>query len=361
MRDDLKEIKKRIVEEDRIEELLNELGCEYVEKRGERWEAQLPERFGSTNKRAVQVYENDNLSSFVRNKGFKGDIYGLVGFLEYDIDDFDLVKENLFQIKAIICNSLGYEEYLEKGDDFEEKPDYNDYLFFLRDVQKERKQRQRLNQLTFKENKVRDESIMNRFVHYPHHKFLKDGIGIETQRKFGVCFDPMSERVVYPVHNKDGGLIGTKGRYVGNNKAILDRVKYIYLHPCDKSIELYNYHRAYDHIIESNEVIVFESAKSCMLADQYGYKNSVSIEGSEVSPIQAHMLKKLGVVITFAFDHDMDTKIIRKNINQIKNRIKKVVKDDGECFSGTLSGKDAPIDRGKDLWAELYGKRAIFK
>jgi DNA primase len=350
---DLQEIKERIYDEGMVEFLLEELECQNVKPiRNDRFEAQLPIRYNSNNRRAVQIYNNESLSGGIRNIGLSGDIFVIIAHILYGAEDFQQALDHLYQVKAWVCNTLGWDEYLNGRDEFEEEVEKVDYLSFLRPVQKQRKQRKRKESLGFKENRVLDESILNRYFDYAHWSFYKDGIHPRTQKFFGVMFDRESERVVYPMHNKEGGLIGIKGRYVGNNERILDEMKYLFLYRCDKSIELWNLHRALEYIKELGEVIVFESAKSVMLAWQWGYRNCISIEGSELSPVQAMLLKQLDVDIVFAYDKDMDKEHIEKNAKQIKSRICKAIYDDEDL----LDGKESPVDRGKSVWDTLYNK-----
>ncbi len=348
-KDDLKVIKERIFNEDRIEDILEQLDCEYIKHVGNRWEAQLPLKFGSNNKRSVQVYEDENLTSRVRSKGIRGDIYSLIAYILFEITEFEDVKDNLFQIKAWICNTLGYHEYMEMRDDFEEEK--KDYLSFLRPIQKQRKRRQLIEKWTTKENKVLDkDKVFSWFVKYPHKNFLDDGINIKTQKEFEIMFDIDTQRVVFPIYNKDGELISVKGRYVGDDEYILNEMKYLYLYNFDKSIELYNLHRALPYIKETGEVIVFEAEKSPMKAWQYGYKNTVAIMGSELSPIQAYLLRNLDANIIFAYDNDMELDFVKKQAKQIRTRKCFYIKDDFEL----LEEKQAPVDGGKEIWEKLY-------
>lgn len=350
MSNDLTEIKERIYDEDKIIFLLEELDCEYVKDVGERVEAQLPSKFNSNNKRAVQIYKTESLNGYVRNKGMSGDIFVIVAYILYEAEDFEQATKHLYQCKTWVCNTLGWDEYLGKDGDFSQEVEKVDYLAFLRPVQKKRKERERREKLGYKENKPISESVVDRYFPYAHYSFYKDGIHPKTQQFFGVMFDRESERVVYPMHNRDGELIGVKGRYIGKNQRILDEIKYLFLHRCDKSIELWNYHRALEHIKRVGEVIVFESAKSVMLAWQWGFKNCVSIEGSEISPVQAMLLKQLDVTIVFAFDKDIEQDHILKQTRQIKSRVTKAVYDK----ENLLEEKDSPVDKGKETWTHLY-------
>lgn len=350
-KNDLPIIKERIYEEDLIEKILEELECEYIKRIGVRWEAQLPDKFGSSNRRAVQVYESPSLPSKIRNKGVNGDIYSIIGYIMFEATDFDELRDYLHQVKAWVCNTLGWYEYLEIRDDFEEEK--KDYLSFLRPIQKSRKQRKRTNNLKERENRVLDkERVFNWYLPYPHKNFLDDGVHIETQKEFEVMFDQDTQRVVFPIYNTNGELISVKGRYVGDDEYTLDEIKYLYLYNFDKMIELYNLHRALPYIKKTGEVIVFESEKSCMKAHQYGFKNTVAIMGSEMSPIQAFLLRQIESNIIFAYDNDVNEEFIRKQAKQIKTRKSFYIKDS----LGLLGEKEAPVDKGELSWKRLYNE-----
>lgn len=348
---DLQQIKQRIFEEDKVSELLESLDCEYVNPTGGRYEAQLPDRFGSRNIRSVQVYLIESLPSKVRSKGISGDIFSLVSYILYEADNDD-AQEYLHQSKTYICNLFGWDEYLERQDDYFEE-EKKDYLAFLRPLQKERKKRKRNDNLLAKENHILNkDTVYSWYVNHPHKVFLDDGISLETQRLFEVMFDTDSQRIVFPIHNKDGDLVSIKGRYVGNDEYTQEHYKYMYLYHFDKMIELYNLHRALEFIKKTGEVIVFESEKSCMKAYQYGFKNTVSICGNEISPVQSFLLRQLDANIVFAFDNDMDFDHVKKQSKQIKTRKCFYIKD----TFGLLGVKDSPVDGGEEKWKKIYSE-----
>ena len=68
---ELLEIKTRIYDEELIEQILESLECEYIdtEQNGNLYVAQLPQRYLSSNKRAIQIKNRESLTSYIRNKG----------------------------------------------------------------------------------------------------------------------------------------------------------------------------------------------------------------------------------------------------------------------------------------------------
>jgi DNA primase len=344
---DLQSIKQRIHEEERIEELLKLLDCWGIdtEQGGLLFTAGLPD---GTNRRSVQIKNNDYLNSHIRSKGIEGDIFTIVSYILYGSETEDEFKNCLSKSKYWLCKTLNYYEYIDEFyklmlEDPSEKVNYNKWLH---GIQKNRSKNQ-----TNLANEVLSPSILDDYIMLPHIKWLDEGINYHTQVEFQVGFDVRSERIIFGIHDKHGNLIGVKGRYVGSVKEIKDNYKYIYLHPCNKSIELFNLHRALPYIKETKEVIVVEGAKTCMILHQWGYKNVVSIEGDSITSQQIKLIKELGIDIkvTFAWDKDKDIEFITRQISQLRGRMKYVLYDKFDLFEE----KNSPADKGKEVFEKL--------
>jgi DNA primase len=345
---ELKKLKEKIFEEECIKDLLEALDCEDIntEQGGKLFTAKLPAKFGSKNKRAVQVKNTETLTSNIRNKGIKGDIYSIIGFILFQSETFEELKEHLFEIKKWILTTFNWEEF-EEAEEIDPQINYNQWL---QTIKKNRKKQNQHSVHIKKKNKIISENNLKRYIMHPQWKFRKDGILYHTQKEFEIGYDVFTERIIYPVYNKFGQLCGVKGRYIGEDKYVAETKKYLYLIPCDKSIELFNLHRALPYIQEQKEVLVFESAKSVMLAHQYGFKNSVSIEGNELSEVQSFLLKELKVKIVFCFDEDMKKSHVVKQSRMIKNRLLFAILDRDHL----LKEKMSPVDLGKTIWLTLY-------
>lgn len=343
---DLQLLKKRIFDDERIEELLDLLKCGSIstEQNGGLFVASLPD---GENTRSVQVRNNEDLTSNIRSRGVSGDIFHIVSYIKYDAEKKEDFDKNLPRSKYWICKQLGYLEFVDdfyKETMFETapKPQYNSWL--RKAVQKD--------PVEFAENKILKESILERYKKIPFFGWLEEGICYRTQQEFGVGIDIQSDRVVFPVHDRYGNLIGVKGRYCGVDEEIEARYKYIYLVPCNKSVEFYNLHRALPYIREKKEVIVLEGAKSVMLLSTWGYKNAISIEGDSMTDAQINILKSLGldVKLVFAWDKDKSLEYVKGEVQRVHGRQRYAIAD----INNLLSGTDSPIDRGRDVWETLY-------
>lgn len=348
---DLQQIKKRIFEEEKIEELLEMMNCDFIgtEQGGSLYTASLPD---GSNRRSVQIKNNKDLNSDIRSRGINGDIFTIVSYIVNNIEGKEDINKDLPRSKQWICEKLGYLEFIdefykETMYNYDEKP-VPEYNSWLKKIQ--------FKENSVQENEILDEETLNKYQIIPFYGWLKEGISSRTQREFQVGIDVYSDRIIFPVHNRYGELIGVKGRYCGDNKKIEDMYKYIYLDPCNKSIEFFNYHRAIPYITKYKEVIVVEGAKTVMILHTWGYKNVISIEGDSMSDRQINILKELGldIKIIFAWDKDKDLEYVKKEVSRIHGRQRYAIAD----IENYLEEKDSPTDKGKSVWERLYNENS---
>lgn len=348
MSNDLTEIKKRIYEEDKIRDILEGIGCQHVRKSSNRYEAQLPERFDSNNKRAVQVRNNEYLNVTIWNQDFsKKSIFDLVSYLHFDKHAPEELDECLSTSKRWICELLGYTEYLGA---YRPKFKKADPLQWLKDLKRQRRRKTR------QDNVILDESVLEAYVDFPSYDYLQQGIGYETQISYGVNFDLMSKRIVFPAHNRNNELIGVKGRTILDleNEKYSSVPKFLYLYNFNKGVEFFNLNRALPYILEMKEVIIFEAEKSCKLAYEYGFYNTIAIGGFEITEYQIEILYELGIEIRIVLAYDKD-----KGINDVLSQAKKFNKSRRLYaiydYNDLLPKEDAaPVDFGNDIFTQLY-------
>lgn len=361
---DLQLIKNRLKEEGRIEELLELIGCEYVshEQGGELIVCQLPSDFRSSNKRSVQCRLNDTLSSVVRSRGLKGDIFSLVSFI-YNRVPSNETQNDLHKAKEVIIELMDYHDILDGR--YTIKEDKAKKLNgWLKEI---KKKRNKINWDDIKPNNPIDEKIKNQYIMHPFNDWILEGISWNTQMEFEVGYDLATDRVVTMVRDKDANLIGVKGRYVGDNEDILDRKKYLYLHKLNKSVELFNLHRALPYILKHKSVIVWEGYKSVMKCYDIGIYNAVSMEGDDLSPVQISLLKGLGIdiEIILAYDKDKMGVPIDDETGEILSEYPPLIMEQAEKItnrkvyalidkSGLLGEKDSAIDKGKNVFIKLF-------
>lgn len=339
---DAKEIKERLLEKDNIERVLEALECEHIkrEQRGKLVSAQLPSKFSSDNKRAVQVYAIDGMPAKIRNiSGFSGDIFSLISYLEFESPLDDL--QQTFRDSLLFITSLfGWSASSGRRS---RKKDYVAPLKQLASVSKDFAERV--------PNKVISESVMNNFRLIPDHGWYEEGISIETQELYQIGYDFPTARITIPIRNEHGELVGVKGRSIKNSDVSDYNPKYMYIYNCNISQEWFNMDKARDSILKEKKVYIFESEKSVMKMHSYGEYNSLAISSSDISEIQIRMIKNLGLDIDIVLCYDKDKSVdeVKKQAKRFTNRNVYGIID----IENRLGAKDAPVDMGKDVWNKL--------
>jgi DNA primase len=352
---DVKELKRLIYEDERIEEVLELLGCKDIkhEQGGLLITASLPT---GNNKRSVQVKNNIHLNTSVRSRGVKGDICTLVSYIVNECSNEDEFDNDLPNAKEWLIDNLGYHAVLSKKGKREERKEYNSWL---KDIKKKRRKRVDLGGI--KPNTVLPETVVNYYRMKPFQEWIDEGIDYETQEEWevGFCFD--SHRIVVMIRNMNGELIGVKGRTLDKMYKEKDIPKYIYLQKMNKSIEIFGLHKTSPYIADKREIILFEGFKSVFKSWQYGYRNCGSIEGDDVQPVQVSIAKSFGIdtSIVLCYDKDKTPKEIIEQAKKFTNRKVYIVYDNDDLLGEIVDeegneNKNAPVDCGFDIWEKLY-------
>ena len=115
--------------------------------------------------------------------------------------------------------------------------------------------------------------------------------------------DTFINRVMFPLQNRDGQVIGFSGRiYDDSNMNKYQNTKET---PIFKKREnLFNYHRARDEIRKEKFVIVMEGFMAVIRAYSVGIKNCIATMGTALSNEQAALIKKLSNTIYLCYDGD---------------------------------------------------------
>jgi len=341
---DLKDIKKKIYEEDKIGDILEAIGCEHVRQEGVmRYIAQLPDRFHSNNKRSVQVKMENHLSSSIRTLGFSGDIYNLVSYIFHDKRGQE-IQDDLHNAKKFICETLGWNQFLKGEKGYTPKVDH---VAPLKAILKGKKQRREI-----KPNPVIPESILEEYYPFgkplPYKSWIEEGISYSTQMLYGIGFDMESKRVVMPMRNRFGKLVGVKGRIMKDED---DDRKYLYLHRFQNRYEWFNFHYAHPYILIDKKVYIFEAEKSCMKSYSNGIFNTLAIGASEISEEQVQIVKQLGLDIEIVLCYDKGIKIgdIIEGMKMFQGRTVSAIYD----TDNILENKNSPIDQGVDVFNRL--------
>ena len=115
--------------------------------------------------------------------------------------------------------------------------------------------------------------------------------------------DSYINRIMFPLHNKDGKVIGFSGRIYDNTN--LNKYQNTKETPIFKKREnLFNYHRAQEEIRKKKFVIVMEGFMAVIRAYTVDVKNCVATMGTALSNEQASFIRKLSNTIYLCYDGD---------------------------------------------------------
>lgn len=181
-----------------------------------------------------------------------------------------------------------------------------------------------------------------------------EGISEESLYKFEVFYDGFSDRLVYPIYDLGGNIVNIGGRTLDPDWKSKKLRKYSYFFGWDGCMDVvYGLYQNIQSILEQKEVIIFEGCKSVLLANSWGITNTAAILTSHCNPQQMRILAKLGCRVVFALDKEIDVRSDR-NIAKLKKYVNVEYIYDA---NNLLDPKDAPVDKGREVFIELYGKR----
>lgn len=184
-----------------------------------------------------------------------------------------------------------------------------------------------------------------------------EGISKASMERFQVRYDPLYDRIVYPVRNLDGKIVNIGGRTLDPRWKEKKLRKYCYYHQWGTIQTIYGLAENRKICEKNHEIILFEGVKSVLLADSWGIQNCGAILTSHLSVSQMKILAKLGCKVVFALDNDVDIRQDR-NIDRLKQFVSVYyIKD----FWNYLGEKDSPVDKGEDTFRKLYEQRIRLK
>ena len=197
---------------------------------------------------------------------------------------------------------------------------------------------------------------------YPRNRekmkvWADEGISYASMDRFLVRYDDFSNRLVFPIRDTKGRIINVCGRTLDPDFKEKKLRKYTYFKPLGTLDTIYGLWENLPAIRATGEIILLEGAKSVLLADTWGITNTGAILTSHLNPSQFKLLIKLGVRVVFALDAEVD---IRQDAN-IHKLLPYVPVEWVRNRDGLLADKDAPVDRGVEIFKNLYERRQTLR
>lgn len=281
------------------------------------------------------------------------------------MDIFEVVSKvlncELPQAIRYVCNLLGI-EYTNEELPRERLADWD----ILDKLIKRQNPVQKSNEF-----KVYDETVLK---YLPRPRVLdweREYITKDVMDLCGIAYNPSSESIVIPHYNIDNQLIGIRERtlikenekYGKYRPAVIGGIQYNH----SLGHNLYGINVNKDIIEQMKTAIVFESEKAVLQSLSYGCELGVSCCGSSISIHQINILKQLGVNnLIIAFDKefhqagywDEEWKAWTNKLKKLHNKYS-LEMNVSFIFDkyDKLGYKDAPTDKGKDIFYYLLERR----
>ena len=222
---------------------------------------------------------------------------------------------------------------------------------------------------------IYDDSILNNFSYPRILSWEREGISRDIMIRSHIGYYPGGGQITIPHYDENNNLIGIRGRYLGKEEAAMFgkyRPIYVngesYSHPL--GFNLYNLNFSKDNIKKISKAIVFEGEKSCLAyASFFGQDSDISVAtcGSALSDYQINLLIEAGAKeIVIAFDRqfqeigDKEFHKLTEMLIQLNKKYKKIITISFIFDKEKITDyKDAPVDKGADVFIQLFKERII--
>jgi len=131
--------------------------------------------------------------------------------------------------------------------------------------------------------------------------------GLAFKNKSGLYIDRFRERIIFPIYNQFGKIVGFGGRILPWAKNIEETAKYINSPDSliyNKSRIIYGLHKAKNFIKDAGFVVLVEGYMDFLMSYQDAIKNVVAVSGTSLTSDQLKILRRFSDEIVFCFDAD---------------------------------------------------------
>lgn len=285
-------IKERLIDDiDKIRNILEEIGCLKIKLVKDNFKfANDDEGSFSGNGNSINTH---TLSYCSYSHNIRGDIITLVSYkLNLELGD------SIRWLAKYLGLSWEYKQRIETT------PPFGGFYLNFEKVQEEN-----YNFKTIDGKEVEDYEKNGLSLYW-----IREGVSAITQEKFHIGYDPWSGRLTIPWRSITGEYLGIIGR--------LDKVdcedwetRYLPIIPFYKQNTLYGLYENYKAIQKLGKVVIVESEKACLMAQEMGYTNVISVGSHNLAPYQIKLIKSLAVDVILAYDEDIP---LEESIKQAK-------------------------------------------
>lgn len=134
-------------------------------------------------------------------------------------------------------------------------------------------------------------------------KYLED-LGLTLLRGEHKVYDKLQNRIIFPIHNISGRIIGFAGRTLSTKKEIAKYINSPESLIYHKSRALYGIYQARQAINRQDECYLVEGYMDVIALHQHGITNAVASCGTALTRDQVSIIRRLTYTVTLFFDSD---------------------------------------------------------
>lgn len=299
-------LKKYIYENNKIEYVLQEIGCGNIKYHSNK-EFYAASNHNGDNPGAVNVKNCPQLwvTNWTRQNEFPegSDIFNLVQYSK----QCSFVESVKYLHKIL---DLDYSPYKKQ----EKKEKFDPLNVFKRVLSARR--RVDVNEI----HAISDEAL-NDYVPMLHISWFREGVMPWTREKFGIAYSYKHKRVVIP-HRYwlTGELLGFNMRSTVENFEQFGISKYLITKNMNKSMNVYGYYENSKNIEGSGYCVLYEGEKSVLKRDSLNDSTGLALSGKSISNEQVRIILSLNInEVVIAFDKDVAIDEVRHACEKFYN------------------------------------------
>ena len=342
----ISELKEYIYNENKIEYILEQLGCHEIKYNEQRQTWTAAHKDGD-NPQGINIRNNEHLNYRSFSRG-----------VDYE-DGKDLISLVEITNKLSFVEALKYlHKILDLPFEFKKKEEKPKKKFDPLNVFKKvlRSNRRVVN---VDDIHALDDKLLDDYVPMLHIDWVREGITERARKKFNIAYSYKHKRVVIPHYYwMTNELIAFNMRTTIPNYEEFGIKKYYLSNGYNKSLNLYGYCQNKDEIESKGYCTLVEGEKSVLKRFSLGDGTCLALSGKSLSTEQIRIINSLNIKeLIICLDNDVSIDEIRWIAEQFKHRIKvSYIQDKWDI----LSSKDSPADARDKDYQFLFDNRIVY-